>query len=90
MIINNRDFNYLSKTIEKLDLVVTADNTVAHLAGALGIRTWCLLPFCPEWRWGVSGESAIWYQSLQLFRQTERKTQTGSQQFRRSGVCKFR
>ncbi len=42
---------------------------MAHLAGALGVETWLLLPFAPDWRWGASGERTSWYPSLRLFRQ---------------------
>jgi hypothetical protein len=52
-----------------LDLVITVDTYVAHLAGALGIETWVLLPHGPEWRWGTSGASTPWYPRARLFRQ---------------------
>jgi Flp pilus assembly protein TadD len=55
--------------MEGLDLVITADTAVAHVAGALGVRTWLALPFVPDWRWGLQGEATPWYPSLRLFRQ---------------------
>lgn len=54
-----------------LDLVVTSDTSIAHLAGALGVRTWMALAHVPDWRWGMTGKTTPWYPSMRLFRQTE-------------------
>jgi ADP-heptose:LPS heptosyltransferase len=54
--------------LSALDLVITVDNTVSHLAGALGIPVWTLLPSSPEWRYPRSGETMPWYPSMRLFR----------------------
>jgi len=58
--------------IAALDLVITIDNTTAHLAGALGVPVWVLLPFAPDWRWMAEGGSSLWYASMRLFRQPKR------------------
>jgi tetratricopeptide (TPR) repeat protein len=58
--------------IAALDMVVTIDNSTAHLAGALGIPTYLLLPFSPDWRWMMKRESTPWYPTLRLFRQPKR------------------
>lgn len=55
-----------------LDLVICCDTVVAHLAGAMGVPCWMAVPFNPDWRWKKSGETTEWYDSLRLFRQTER------------------
>ncbi|MGO9438390.1 MAG: tetratricopeptide repeat protein [Terracidiphilus sp.] len=55
--------------IGKLDLVITVDTAVAHLAGALGKPTWLLLPFAPDWRWLMEREDSPWYPTMRLFRQ---------------------
>jgi len=53
-----------------LDLVITVDTAVAHLAGALGVPVWLALPFSPDWRWLLGREDSPWYPTARLFRQT--------------------
>lgn len=55
--------------ISQLDLVITSDTAVAHLAAALGRPTWVLLHAAPDWRWGMAGDACHWYPSVRLFRQ---------------------
>lgn len=55
--------------ISALDLVITVDTSVAHLAGALGKDVWLLLAFDPDFRWGLQGETTPWYSSMRIFRQ---------------------
>ena len=56
--------------VSQLDLVLTVDTAVAHLAGASGKRVCVLIPYCPDWRWRLDGAQTPWYPSMQLFRQT--------------------
>jgi len=55
-----------------LDLVITSDTSLAHLAGALGVPTWVVLSFVPDWRWLTERPDSPWYPSVTLFRQTAR------------------
>jgi Flp pilus assembly protein TadD len=52
-----------------LDLIVTSDTSLAHLAGALGVETWLAVPSLPEWRWLLGRDDSPWYPTLRLFRQ---------------------
>ena len=54
-----------------LDLVISVDTMTAHLAGALGVNTWTLLPFEPDWRWMLDRPDSPWYPTMRLFRQRE-------------------
>lgn len=63
------DFSDTAALCELMDLVVTVDTSVAHLAGALGRPTWILLPFSADWRWLSAREDSPWYCSVRLFRQ---------------------
>jgi tetratricopeptide (TPR) repeat protein len=64
------DFADAAALIENLDLVISADTAVAHLAGALGKKVWLLLPFAPDWRWMLERSDSAWYPSATLFRQS--------------------
>jgi tetratricopeptide (TPR) repeat protein len=63
------DFADTAALIAALDLVVTVDTSVAHLAGALGKPVWLMLPFSPDFRWLLRREDSPWYPSMRLFRQ---------------------
>lgn len=66
------DFTDTAAIIANLDLVVSVDTSVAHLAGALGRPTCLLLPFAPDWRWLRERSDSPWYPSLRLYRQQRR------------------
>jgi Flp pilus assembly protein TadD len=64
------DFADTAAIVAELDMIISVDTSVAHLAGAMGRPVWTLLPFVPDWRWGVEGEATPWYPTMRLFRQT--------------------
>jgi tetratricopeptide (TPR) repeat protein/glycosyltransferase involved in cell wall biosynthesis len=63
------DLRDTAAAIARLDLVITVDTAVAHLAGALGARTWVLLPHVPDFRWLLGRTDSPWYPTARLFRQ---------------------
>jgi Tfp pilus assembly protein PilF len=63
------DFADTTALVTHLDLVITVDTSVAHLAGALGKPTWVLLPFSSDWRWLTHRNDSPWYPTVRLFRQ---------------------
>jgi hypothetical protein len=65
------DFVQTAALIENLDLIVTIDTAVAHLAGAMGKRVWLLLQWIPDWRWMMERTDSPWYPTMRLFRQTK-------------------
>ncbi|WP_420415996.1 tetratricopeptide repeat protein [Pacificispira sp.] len=65
-----RDFADTAAAIRALDLVITVDTSVAHLAGAMARPVWVLLPYAPDWRWMLHRDDSPWYPSMTLFRQT--------------------
>ena len=65
------DFSETAALVSCLDLVITVDTSVAHLAAALGCPTWMLLPYTPDWRWLLNRDDSPWYPTVRLFRQTE-------------------
>jgi tetratricopeptide (TPR) repeat protein len=65
------DFNETAALIDCLDLVITVDTSIAHLAGAMGKRAWLLLSDNADWRWFIGAESSPWYPTIKLFRQEQ-------------------
>jgi hypothetical protein len=63
------DFADTAAVIERLDLVISADTSVAHLAGAIGKPVWILIPLAPDFRWLLAREDSPWYPTARLFRQ---------------------
>jgi uncharacterized protein (TIGR03032 family) len=66
----SQGFGDTALRLDQLDLLISVDTSVAHLAGALGKRVWLLLCQVPDWRWGLDGETTPWYPDMRLFRQT--------------------
>lgn len=64
-----KDFGDTAAIMSNLDLVITIDSAVAHLAGALGVPAWVMLKYSPDWRWLLDRADSPWYSSVKLFRQ---------------------
>ncbi len=63
------DFSDTAGAIENLDLIISVDTAIAHLAGAMGKPVWLLLPLVPDWRWLLHREDSPWYPTIRIFRQ---------------------
>ena len=64
-----RDLDNFASQVAALDLVISVDNATIHMAGALGVPVWTLLPYASDWRWMQRFEDTPWYPSMRLFRQ---------------------
>jgi tetratricopeptide (TPR) repeat protein len=69
-----KDFSDTAAVIANLDLIISIDTSVAHLAGALAKPVWVLLSFTPDWRWLLERNDSPWYPTARLFRQNEKRT----------------
>jgi len=67
-----QDFADTATLIEQLDLIITVDTSLVHLAGAMGKPTWLLLSFVPDWRWMLDRSDSPWYPTVRIFRQPAR------------------
>lgn len=67
-----KELDAFAALVAALDLAITVGNSTAHLAGALGLPTWVLLPLVPSWRWMLGREDSPWYPAVRLFRQQRR------------------
>lgn len=63
------DYAETAAAILQMDLIVTVDTSVAHLAGTLGVPVWVMLPCAPDWRWMLDRDDSPWYPSMKLYRQ---------------------
>jgi len=72
----NPDYLDTASLVQQLDLIITVDTSVAHLAGALGKPVWTFIQFSPDWRWFMERSDTVWYPSMRLFRQPQRDSWT--------------
>ncbi|MBU2819666.1 glycosyltransferase family 9 protein, partial [Acidithiobacillus ferrooxidans] len=66
-----QDFADSGAILQQLDVLISVDTSVAHLAGALGVNTYLLLPNSPDWRWLLDRDDTPWYPGMRLFRQAK-------------------
>ena len=66
------DLSDTAGAVANLDLIISVDTVVGHLAGAMGRAVWVLLPEAPDWRWMLDREDSLWYPTMRLFRQERR------------------
>ena len=66
-----KNFSDTAKAMKAMDLMISVDTSVAHLAGALGIRTFLMLPYVSDWRWFSDTKNTPWYTSIEIFKQTD-------------------
>jgi hypothetical protein len=66
-----KNFSDTAAIISNLDLVISVDTSIVHLAGALARPVWVMLPFIPDWRWLLDREDSPWYPTARLFRQDD-------------------
>lgn len=67
-----QSFEDTATILAGLDMVICCDTATAHLAGAMGVPVWVAIPYNPDWRWKLEGDTTQWYDSMRLYRQTER------------------
>ncbi len=64
-----KDFGDTAAILKNVDLLISIDSSPVHMAGAIGVKTYAILPYANEWRWFVDDDKTIWYDSVELFRQ---------------------
>ena len=64
------DYADTAALLKNMDLLVTIDSSIVHMAGAIGIKTFLLLPYTAEWRWFFDSDTSFWYDSVKIFRQS--------------------
>lgn len=68
-----KTFDDTAAAMKNVDLFISADTSCLHLAGALGIKSFLLIPYCSDWRWFKNTKKTEWYSSVELFKQTDRQ-----------------
>ena len=66
-----KNFSDTAKAMKSMDLIISVDTSVAHLAGALGVKTFLMLPYVSDWRWFNDTKTTPWYTSVEIFKQTD-------------------
>jgi len=83
------DFTDTAALCQLMDLVVSVDTSVAHLAGAIGKTTWVLLPYAPDWRWLLNRNDSPWYECVKLYREDETREWEAALRFIRNDMAEW-
>ena len=67
--IDQKPFEDTLSIIESLDMIISSDTSIAHIAATMNKNTWIMIPRVPDWRWGLKGQKTIWYDNVKLYRQ---------------------
>lgn len=66
-----KNFSDTARAMKAMDIIISVDTSVAHLAGALGVKTYLMLPYVSDWRWFSDTKTTPWYNSVEIFKQTD-------------------
>jgi tetratricopeptide (TPR) repeat protein len=86
----SKDFAETAALVATLDLVISVDTAIAHLAGAIGLPVWVLLPYLADWRWLEQRDDSPWYPTARLFRQPSPGDWRAVAEHVRDALCLFR
>ncbi len=81
-----KDYAETAAALTQMDLLISVDTSVAHLSAALGLPTWILLQFSPDWRWHLNHTDSVWYPTVRLFRQEKPNDWSKAMEFAREAL----
>jgi len=67
-----QSFEDTATILAGIDILICCDTSIAHMAGAMGVPVWNVIPYNPDWRWTLEGETTKWYDSMRIYRQEKK------------------